>query len=64
MTDRYSVRCQWQGDVLCFERPGVKGTLSIEEDCVRLDAVLGILLAGFKPRIEARLDQNFERYFG
>lgn len=64
MTERYAIGCAWDGDVLRFERSGLRGTLVVSADRIELDARLGVLLAGFRPRIEEQLDQNFEAYFG
>ncbi len=64
MSEKYDFSNQWEGDVLHFKRTGVRGTLVITDASVRLDARLGILLAAFAPRIQAKLDQNFALYFG
>lgn len=60
----FQMRTRWDGDVLAFERPGVSGVLEIGDGHVALTAELGWLFAGFKPRIEAHLQRDFERYFG
>ena len=64
MREKYDFSNQWEGDVLHFNRTGVRGTLEVTAANVRLDARLGVLLAAFAPRIQAKLDQNFGRYFG
>lgn len=64
MTRKYDMRCAWEGDVLRFERSGVRGTMTVQSDCIQLDARLGALLSAFRPRIQAQLEQNFAQYFG
>lgn len=53
----------WERHVLHFARSGVKGELHVTKDEVRLDAKLGLLLSWLKPRIEAEIDESFDKYF-
>lgn len=53
----------WDRHVLHFARSGVKGELHVTKDEVRLDAKLGLLLSWLKPRIEAEIDESFDKYF-
>ncbi len=64
LRDKYDLVNDWQGDVLHFRRAGLCGTLTVTDQQIQLEARLGLLLAVFAPRIEARLASNFERYFG
>lgn len=64
MRTDYGVESHWEGDVLQFSRTGLSGTLKVDHESVRLDAQLGFLFSAFKPRIEASMATNFERYFG
>ena len=64
LSNDYGVSCQWDGDVLRFERRGVQGELTVARDHVRLDARLGMLLAPMRPRIEAQIQENVARFFG
>ncbi|MEZ5741598.1 MAG: polyhydroxyalkanoic acid system family protein [Burkholderiaceae bacterium] len=64
MAAKYEVSSQWEGDVLHFRRSGVQGTLAVSDDLIRLQARLGALLGAFVPRIQARLSENFDQYFG
>lgn len=63
MRDEFRVDSHWTGDRLHFSRSGLSGVLDIHEDRVRLEARLGFLLTTYKPRIEERLAENFDRYF-
>lgn len=64
MRSEYGVDSRWQGDELHFSRTGLSGVLRVDTDRIRLDAQLGFLFSAFKPRIEASMAANFDRYFG
>lgn len=58
--------CQVQpgeGDeqVVQFSRSGVSGTLRVTGERFELDAKLGFLLAGFRNKIQAQIDDNLDR---
>lgn len=63
MQDIFSVDTDWRGDELHFSSTGVSGVLRVLEDRIRLEATLGFLFSAYKPRIEAQLAANFDRYF-
>lgn len=52
MTERFELECWWEDDQLCFQRPGVEGRLTIDEDHVHFLAKLNILLTPIKGMIE------------
>lgn len=60
----YQCECRWSAGELHFSRTGVVGRLGATGSEVDLYLKLGFLLTGFKPRIEASLGANFDRYFG
>ena len=64
MSEQYGVESHWDGNVLHFARTGLSGVLRLDSKHVRLEAQLGFLFSAFKPRIEAAMSANFERYFG
>jgi len=63
MAESFDIESEWDGNALRFARAGVSGSLTVSKDRVVLDAKLGLLLAAFKPRIEERLQKDFDRYF-
>lgn len=63
MAESFDIDSEWDGNALRFSRAGVSGSLTVSKDRVVLDARLGLLLAAFKPRIEERLQKDFDRYF-
>lgn len=63
MAESFDIASEWDGNALNFSRAGVSGRMKISRDKVVLEARLGLLLAAFKPRIEERLQKDFDRYF-
>lgn len=64
MADVFDMESEWEGNVLHFSRSGVTGSMTVTKDTVTLDAKLGFLLSALKPRIEAQIEKNFDKYFG
>ncbi len=58
------VRSAWDGDTLRFSRSGIDGSLKVSADDVEVVARLGMLVAMLKPQIEARVNRDFDEYFG
>ncbi len=62
---KFGLSGDWKGNVLHFERPGVKGALEVHEKEVHLTVGLGLLLKAMKPSIEravvAEMDKLFAR---
>ncbi len=63
MQQAFDMKSEWDGNVVHFTRSGVSGTMTVSKDGVSLDAKLGFLLSALKPRIEAKISEDFERYF-
>lgn len=53
----------WEGDVLSFQRPGVKGTMTVDAQEVRINVRLGLLFMAFKPVIEQEIHKFFDENF-
>ena len=64
LKEEFDLNYSWDGDVLRFKRPGVSGTLSINDQEVVLSIQLGVFLSALKPSIERQvhrfLDENFQ----
>ena len=56
------VNCEWQGDTLCFDRPGVDGVIEVNDTHVHIKAELGLLLAAFKPSIERKVTEYLDQH--
>lgn len=57
---KYGADYFWRGDVLHFQRSGVRGRIAIAADRMDLTVDLGLLLSAMKPQIEARLTRKID----
>ncbi len=64
LAQSFEMSSEWNGNELHFSRAGVNGSLTVSRDRVVLDARLGGMLSLFRSRIEERLHDDFDRYFG
>lgn len=62
---KLGLSCQTQPgetqDTITFERTGVKGTMLVSGTDFKLDIHLGLMMAAFKPLVEAEVSRNLER---
>jgi putative polyhydroxyalkanoate system protein len=61
---RFALDYAWKGDRIEFSRPGLSGALRVGKNAVRLDCELGFMLSLLKPKIEAEVHKQFDKYFG
>ena len=65
---RFGLQGAWQGNILEFERPGLKGALALTARELHLTVTLGFLLSTMKGTLERavtdELDQLFTRKKG
>ena len=64
LTDRYDLKCKWNGDDLEFKRKGAEGKIEINDRSVRLVMNLSMLLAPIKGEVEKRTHQYMDEYIG
>lgn len=64
MADEFGFSYKWNGDVLHFDRSGVKGQLAVEPDLIRIEAKLSFLLLALKPKIESEIHKFLDENFG
>jgi putative polyhydroxyalkanoate system protein len=60
----YELACKWDGDVLRFERSGVKGALTLHEEKAEMKISLGFLMGAFSSAIEAKVADKMRTVFG
>jgi len=60
---KFGLKGEWWGDVLRFERPGVTGSLTVDEKEIGLSVTLGFLLKAMKGSIEAAIREELDRLF-
>src|SRR3954468_21175108 len=64
IADEYGLECEWEGDVLHFERSGVQGQLTLDKKKAEMFIRLGFLMSAFAPTIEAKVAENMKKVFG
>jgi putative polyhydroxyalkanoate system protein len=60
---KFGLEGDWRGNVLSFARPGVSGSLAVDENDLRLMVNLGFLLKAMRPSIEKAVHQELEALF-
>lgn len=63
LADRFDVDYDWDGDTLCFQRPGVTGHIALTPGEVLVRARLGLLLMALKGPIEAEIHRFLDSEF-
>ncbi len=64
IADEYGLTCEWEGDVLHFERSGVQGQMTLEKKKVEMFIRLGFMMSAFSSTIEAKVSENMKKVFG
>ena len=59
----YGLACNWEGDVLRFERSGVNGVLTLTAQQAAMEINLGFLMGAFAPAIRAKVADKMEKVF-
>lgn len=59
----FDLACQWDGDVLRFERSGVDGTLTLAPRQARMQLKLGFLYSAFSSAIESKIADKMRKVF-
>jgi putative polyhydroxyalkanoate system protein len=60
---RFGLQGDWTGNVMNFERPGVTGSLAVDEKDVRLTVNLGFLLKAMRGSIEGAVNEELNKLF-
>lgn len=60
---KFGLKGDWQGNVLRFERPGVTGSLAIDDKALRLSVSLGFLLKAMQGSIERAVEHELDTLF-
>jgi putative polyhydroxyalkanoate system protein len=56
----YRIDHHWSGDVLHFDRSGVKGHIEVARDEVHVRVELGFLMRALKPVIEREIERRLD----
>ncbi len=60
---KFGLQGDWSGNTLSFQRPGVTGSLAIDDRDLRLVVNLGLMLKMMRPSIEAAVKQQLDALF-
>lgn len=63
LAEKFSIVYQWDGDVLNFQRTGVEGDITVNEEFVHVKARLGFLLSYLKPAVENEIHRYLDEHF-
>lgn len=55
LSQRFGAHCQWEGDVLRFQRSGIDGHIALLPHQLHVSAQLGFLMSAMKGTIEAEI---------
>lgn len=60
---KFGLKGDWIGNVLNFERPGVTGSLAVDDKDLRLTVSLGFLLKAMRGPIEGAVHEELDKLF-
>ena len=60
---KFGLEGGWKGNVLEFERPGVTGSLAVDDKDLRLTVNLGFLLKAMRGSIEGAVQEELDQLF-
>lgn len=58
---KFGLNGDWEGNVLRFQRPGVTGSLSVDDRAMHLSVSLGLLLKAMKGSIERAVNDELDK---
>lgn len=58
---RFDLACDWRGDEVTFDRPGVSGRLHVGRDALAIEVRLGLLLGALKSTIEREINAQLDQ---
>jgi putative polyhydroxyalkanoate system protein len=61
LAEKYGLMINWLDDYASIRGPGVDGTIKVADSVMDLNLELGFLAAPFKSKIEAAIEEYFER---
>ena len=64
LAEEYDLECEWEGNVLLFERSGVQGSLTLDATEAQMYIKLGFLMSAFSSTIENKVAENMRLVFG
>ena len=62
MQSQYGLSYRWQGDTATFNRSGLDGRLSIDNDCISVSIKLGFLASAFEKPIKQAVTNYLDKH--
>jgi putative polyhydroxyalkanoate system protein len=63
LAGEFELACRWDGDVLRFERSGVEGALTLQQQRADMQIKLGFFYSAFSAAIESKVTENMRKVF-
>jgi len=63
LAEEFDLNCEWEGDVLRFERSGVSGSLTLHKHQAQMHIKLGFLFSAFSSTIEQKVTEKMKKVF-
>ena len=63
LADKFDIDYGWDDDTIVFERFGVHGEISVDEDAVHVRAQLNFLFSYLQPKVEAEIHRYLDEHF-
>lgn len=61
LKEQYGVDSSWSGDTLNLKRSGVKGTVAVEDDSLRIDVDVGLLMSAMSGTLKAEIEKALDK---
>ena len=61
LQDQYGLEPSWSGDTLNLKRSGVKGTVQVTADLLRIDVELGLLMSAMSGTIKTEIEKALDK---
>jgi len=63
LAEKFSIHYHWEADTIHFQRFGVHGEISVDEEAVHVKAKLGFFLSYLEPRVEQEIHRYLDEHF-
>ncbi len=61
LQEQYGLAPSWSGDTLNLKRSGVKGSVLVAEDSLRIDVELGLLMSAMSGTIKSEIEKALDK---
>ena len=61
LQDQYGLEPSWSGDTLNLKRSGVKGTVQVAADLLRIDVELGLLMSAMSGTLKSEIEKALDK---